>query len=340
MIAWWVGLAAACDPAATLAAAEVELAGLDLGAAEASLKRLEEELGCGYLSSEQVFRLHAAEGVLAALRRADDDASASFVAARRLGPMPDMAPFGGSVAAAWIDAVEPTGTGTLSFEPALGRAWTVWVDGARSAAPVVVPAGLHVVQVGASRDDVRFGRVVWVADGDLAVLAAGLPEAPGASTAPRSGPRVSWLAAVGAQLAFGPARALTLDGEARSQASARVAAPVEVGVSVSSGALWARGVAVLAPQLNGRLVYATGDGVPGATAWAWGADAGGGARWGRFGLGLTAGARLPSRLSARLVAPIGLVEGWSIEPAVGVYAPTSGSVEPLAGLSLRVGQGG
>ncbi len=197
-----------------LAALEEAVVTADLGVVQQRIDDVVATFECGRgATAEQLARLWNAEGAYLLLEGDPIAAEESFQAAKRVAPDLWTGAFGPKMRETWDDAPEATERGTISVDPRLSW-WTVLVDGQPAKIPDDVPTGLHVVQGGPSTDDIRFGKLVYVRPGGIAIalhdekegiaptMAADITEAVEASA---NLPRFTSHTAVGAGFAFGRA---------------------------------------------------------------------------------------------------------------------------------------
>lgn len=165
--------------------AQGEVLDFELDLARERLAEAEVRLGCDWANAADLGRYWLIEGVAAYL---DEDATVgaeSFQAAARVGASWN-ADFGEKLASSFAAAqgAHPA-TGELSVTPATAR---VFVDGTPwKGAPL--PAGLHLVQVGAAKGPPVLTRMVRIDAATTVELAADLPETPVPSGLPTRAPR-------------------------------------------------------------------------------------------------------------------------------------------------------
>lgn len=185
--------------------------------------RVDASLACGRpLGPDLLARLWLAEGASLELRADPAGAEQAFAAAWRADPDLWNADFGPQLRAAYDRAVDraPVASGQLRVEAE--GAWVVRVDGRPTAFESTQPSGLHLVQVHAPEQDVRYGLQVVLLPGQRVTVRTGLV----AETAP---PPVIAVAPEPLAPIVAP--------RARSNAGLWVAV-ASGALSVASGALW------------------------------------------------------------------------------------------------------
>ncbi|MEQ1571756.1 MAG: hypothetical protein ABMA64_39370, partial [Myxococcota bacterium] len=201
-------------------AAEQELILTNLDAARQRLRQLEAAFACGTIAESEVLgRLWLAQGAISGLSGKPGDAIEPWRSAGRVSAGRWVAEYGQVLRDQYelaIDAPTPE-MSTLVLDPPLFR-WMGAVDGQVVEFPAQVPAGLHLVQVGADELNVAFARMVVTEPGEEVLVQTGISEPsnfvaapePAPETAParsrpppRPPPRASLYTAVGADLALG-----------------------------------------------------------------------------------------------------------------------------------------
>jgi len=314
-----------------LAALEEAVVTFDLDSVQGRIDEVVAAFDCGRAAQpEQMARLWNAEGSYLLLEGDPAAAEESFQAAKRVAPDLWTEAFGPKMRAAWDDTPDAVERGTIQVDPRLTW-WVVLIDGEPTKIPAQVPTGLHIVQGGPSPDDVRFGKLVYVRPGGIAVavhdeqegiaptVAADIEDAVDPT---RVFPRFTAQTAAGAGFSFGradrnePAAKLPMTLEV----SGIVRMPLQAGGERN---VWIRpGVSAL-PLLGGKWAF---EGVEGESEVPNG-----------LGIQLAAGARnvqgdvgglvawqWPGRVQMRIIAALEL-------PAIPV------AVEPRVG--LNVGRG-
>lgn len=287
---------------------EAGLLEADFGTAETKLRALEGAFSCGSLvETDLLARMWLLEGAWLTLQGNPDQGADSFRAAARVGPAVWVSDYGPKLRSAYeaAIAVPAAGSTTLSVDPDLFR-WVGAVDGQPTRFPLNVPPGLHLVQVGASTDDVRFSRIVVAFADTPIVIVTGLVEPTGSETAggpkpapgaPETKPPVEhppWTlhAAAGAGLALGP-------DPAGAEAGTKVAVPLEAGVVWRpSNAAWTRVVVSSGALLGGTYGWTHGD-VPTTSPSQLGAHVAGGFAARQGDMGFLAGWQWPGRAAFR-----------------------------------------
>jgi len=325
----------------------------DAGAARAALVAVEATLACDDSHTPaQLARMFLLDAAVMSFEGEESSANLSFRAAQRLEP------------SVWVDALGPrmreayeragqeqSEYGTLVVQASSDwdtRLDTRWVRGEER-----VPAGLYVVQI-TRGDDIGFGRIVAVSEGETHTLAPTLPTSPSIDEAvdpTESGDAVSsevppdaaddsgfmWTLGGGVSTSLGTALSGTLDtGLQVAEPAVKVTLPVELGGRVQTASVWVHPRIGIGTLLGGKYLYALDDGVH-AQVWAVRLNVSAGARLSAVDVGGSVGLSYPGRLCARGLVGFALGEGPGFaELRAGADLGTGGRVEPAAALMAGV----
>lgn len=352
---WWLwataAVAADCDPNESVVRGLQAWLAKDAPGARVALDEAVVAYGCSPIAEPQTLaRYWLLDGVLLAAAGEREESTGSFAAARRVAPDVWLQQLGPEPRTAWSTAEAPPGTGTIRVDPLPPRG-LLWFDGVSAESPEV-PAGLHLVQVGApDRPEAFFATVVWVDPSvsvrvevpPVPVPAASVPVIPVPVVAPEPlatypalpepdpAIRLEVHALTGASAALGTADAHQGDREPQF----KVAVPLDLGIGVAGGLGFARLQFGGAFLVDGRYLARTADGeaIARTTRFDVGAAAGLGDS---VRVGIAGGVQWPSRIAGRLLL------GWSpIAPLVGELRlganfTTAQEIEPAVELLIGV----
>lgn len=348
------------DPVDEVARAEDLVLFADLEGTRSALGRVEQALGCsGPAEPLLLGRMWLVEGALYADSGDVTSAAVSFAAAGRVAP------------GLWIEALgperkkvydasqpkAPEKSGQVAVDAPPGVTGTIWVDGLSRTDPLVLPAGVWLIQFGAD-GLASFARIVLVApdqvlhvevppapmaQGEASALtqaAAATEPSPPARPVAAPDPAVppaaragTWAyphLAVGVDLTFGGSLAQAFQLE-RTEPATIVTVPVELGGGAAGRLAWVRAAASVAPVFAGRIVYTSPDGVAERPGFSVGGHIAGGLSAGPMDFGLLGGYEWPGRAVTR--ATVGLnVPGApvAVEVRGGVEVLADGSLKPAA----------
>jgi hypothetical protein len=322
---------------------EQALVEADFGTAETKLRALEGAFSCGQLvEPELLARMWLLEGAWLTLQGDAEQGATSFQAAARVAPATWVSDFGTALRSKYEAAIdrEVTGSTTLSLEPDLFR-WIGAIDGKPSKFPTSVSPGLHLVQVGASIEDVRFSRIIIAFSDTPVVVVTGLVEPTSTTLQPVPGsprvverekvesPPLALHVGVGGSASFGA-------DPAGPESGTKLSLPIETGVLWHPvDAAWTRLAFVAGPLLTGTYAWTDGA-VPTSSPSQLGVHAAGGFSAGQGDLGLQAGWQWPGRFALR-----GVIAGhvpnsqFRAEGRIGVNVPTTGAPETALDLVLE-----
>lgn len=348
VLLWWSGMASAQDCPSRddrldlMDAAERSLVEADVEAAETSRRELEAALGCGAVANPELLaRMWLVEGALLTLAGDEATAAASWQAAARVSPGTWNPDLGDMLRTTYESALQTSASGStpLSIEPELFR-WIGAVDGeVITRFPITVDPGLHLVQVGANEDDVRFARIVMAFPDTPVVVVTGLVEptkdeprpAPTAVTPspeaeppppPIEHPPVTLHAAVGSAIGLGR------PSDTTDEPAVKILVPIETGLVFRPvQAVWIRGAIRAGQLLNGEFAYSDSFG-DATSPTSLGFDLAGGLGARQGDLGLLAGYHWPGRVAFRgtVAVQLGSLPA-AIEGRIGMDVLTGGAPE-------------
>jgi hypothetical protein len=347
--------AADCEaPAIAIEDALAKVLHGDLVAARTAFWRAEADLKCGTPATPEVLaRLWIVEGAIFTFEGDPVSAADSFAAAGRVSPDTWYDALGPDLRAAALaaTAASPKAQGRLALDPPRGEPYVVWIDGTASPTPASVAEGMHVVQIGES-GTVAIARTVYVGEGETVNIDHSLADrTPTVIVEPvvvepiviepvvvrddgDSGPYGHL--GVGGDLALG--RPLATSDDA-AEPGVKFGLPVEMGVGLTSGSLWARVVLSAAPLLGGHYLYAS-DGTVNASRFALGGHAAAGVALDALDLGVSAGIAWPGRITARAIAGVGLGDlPLRVEARLGANLATERAAEPAIGVAVLYAPG-
>ncbi len=329
--------ASCADRDAVIEEAEAKVLEFDLQAAEAALREAEGLITCGAaMDRTMLARFWLAEAVLLHNLGEDRDATLSFAAASRVANEYWNPAYGPEMRRLFEKAVRAEdGSGEIQVDPPPDN-YIIVIDGVPAVSPLQVSTGLHLVQAGQAFSDLTFAKIVLVTKNDTAVVPTGIapvvvaptelpPPEPTPPKEPGNGLRVH--VALGPSLAVG--RSLG-DKEAFGifEPGGKFSLPIEAGMGVELGNLWARGALAMAPMLGGQWLWADSDGDAHSSALAWGGHVAGGLDVQDVEVGLLLGGLFPGRLSAHGVGSVGFGElPIRLEGRLGLNVGTGGRVE-------------
>ncbi|MCA9492422.1 MAG: hypothetical protein KC621_20960 [Myxococcales bacterium] len=348
VLLWWSGVASAEDCPSRddrldlIDSAERSLVEADVDAAEATRRELEAALGCGAVANpEMLARMWLVEGALLSLGGDETTAAASWQAAARVSPGTWNPDLGDMLRTIYETALQtsPSGSTPLSVEPELFR-WIGAVDGeVITRFPITVDPGLHLVQVGASEDDVRFARIVMAFPDTPVVVVTGLveptkeepkPEPVAENPPPEIAPPPEPVEhpPVSLHAAIGGAVGLGRPSDTTDEPAVKLLVPVETGVVFRPvNAAWIRAALRAGQLMNGEFAYgdAFGEATSPTTV---GFDIAGGLGARQGDLGLLAGYHWPGRVAFRgtVAVQLGALPA-AIEGRIGMDVLTNGAPE-------------
>lgn len=343
LFALWAATAAlACeDVGASASKARDAVLMMEYTDALRSLADAEAGMRCGGVVARHELGLYwLVEGARKGFTGEEDEARLAFAAAARVAPDLWVVDFGPELQKLYHRArAETSGRATLTIDD-VPPGWVVAVDGRRVELPAELPAGLHVVQVGADADDIEFMELVRAAAGDDVALHTGItPPAPEPAVVPeaaedRPASALSVHVGVGAEAAVGDelTRQTVTDGVAVEPAL-KAQLPLELGLRLDLGTAWARAAAGGAPSLSGGLLYASDAGIELARS-SWLVHGAAGVRVDPVRAGLLIGLALPGRQALRLTFGVDLPAALAVEARVGANLVATRGIEPAGALAV------
>lgn len=331
---------------------QAQVVEIRLEAARTTLDSLESSFSCGPpFTSDLLAQLWTLEAMVEMFSGNQEAAEEPLAAALRMNPKLLVSDYG-SGAESTLETIKgrERGTGTLDLtgvpEPA-----QVWIDGQRSTSGSTLEEGLHLLQITDENPDAKFGRLIFIANGEVVTLpipelqwddaspqasssTAQSPKQP-VSVAPDVPPKTSQLwFALGAQGGAGTAQnGLDSTGTMREEPALKVGFPIELGVLLrGSDTPWIRVTATGTPLLGGDYLFQMSDGV-GAWPLTVGATFAAGLRQGPVDFGLGSGIALPGRIPIFGLARIPLGDSpIGIEGRIGTNLVTGRPTEPTGAL--------
>ncbi len=324
--AWGQGVCPSREDA--LNALEESVVTVDLGSVQERIDQVVASFECGRgATADQLARLWNAEGAYLHLDGDVTAAEESFQAARRVAYDQWTDAFGPKMREVWANTPEATERGSINVDPRLSW-WTVLIDGEPAKLPADVPTGPHIVQGGPSVDDIRFGKLVFVRPGGIAVAVHDQQEgiAPTVASDIEAAvkptdllPRFTVHTSAGGGFAFGRAEG--------AEPAAKVPLALEVtGIGrlpLSAGAdrrLWFRTGVSAWPMMTGAWSF-DGQQGPASVPNGLGLQVAAGGRNVQGDVGAMLGWQWPGRVQMRVLAALELGDlPLAIEPRVGLNA--------------------